>query len=383
MLKLQIAVLADLYLPKIMISSMRIWLFILVNIAFGCQNQPHSNHTIYSQKDDQLDLQGKVDILKSSASKNDDALLASIALLYAQNKNWPEAKESISKAIKLNPLDASYHLYLANYNAALNDNLKAYNEAKVAFELGAYDRKLEALIAKMVVETGDTIGGTEFVFNYYQANKINYDAQLIMARWYLLQNKYGQAEDLLSKLLLKDSMNIEVLNVAYGTYLSQENIPLAIKFGNKLLNHDSTNASIMYQLAKLYEMTNEFELAARYFTNSYAIQPEVESILAAYRNYANLEMLDSVLYYSDSTFLTNDFANSDVLLIRARAFDKKYKYEESYAMYERLVKIDSTNSVVNAEQEVVQRKIAYLQRRKREKKQLADSLANAMPIINF
>ncbi len=362
---------------------MKKWIFLLVFISLGCQKQPHSKDPIYSVEDDRLSLQGKVDILKNSSSLNDDALLASIALLYAQNKNWSEAKASISKAIKLNPLDASYHLYLANYNAELKNNLRAYNEAKIAYELGAYDEKLESLIARMAVETADTLTGSTFVAKYYQSNKNNVEAQLLMARLYAMQHNYEESEQLIKRVLAKDSMNIIAWQVAYSTYLSIDSTALAIEFGNKLISHDSTNSLYYYQVGKLYALSNEPTIAVQYFATSYQFQSQVEILQLVLRNYKDLEMLDSVLYFSDSTFAGINYTNKKVLLARARAFDMRYKYDESYGVYSMLVKMDSTDSVVNAEQEIVQRKIAYLWRRKREQKQLADSLANAMPIINF
>lgn len=362
---------------------MRIGFFLLTILFIGCQQQPHSKDYIYTQKDDHLSLQGKVDILRGAATANDDALLTSIALLYAQNNNWVEAKSSISRAIKLNPLDPSYHLYLANYNAELNQNIEAYEEAKVAFELGAYDRKLEALIARMAIETLDTINGSKFVLKYYKANKETLEAQLLMARLQLMKKKYLEAEQLVTKVLQKDSSNFIGWKVAYQAYLKMDSLDLAIEYGNKLVKQDSTNALYYYQLAELYELKNELNVAATYFTKSYKNLQLIETLHLALRNYSKLIMYDSILYYSDSVFAGINYDDKEVLLKRAKAFDKKYKYEESYLVYNQLIKMDSTDSVVNAEQQIVQRKIAYLQRKKREQKQLADSLARAMPILNF
>lgn len=362
---------------------MKIWSILLIIFIISCQNQPYSKDYIYSQKDDLLSLQSKVDILQNSASLLDDALLTSIALLYAQNKNWSDAKFFISKAIKINPLDPSYHLYLANYNAELRNNVEAYNEAKVAFELGAYDEKLEKLIAHMAIETVDTIYGSMFVIKYYQANRNDMEAQLLMARLHLMQNEFFKAEQLIQLVLKKDSLNMDAWKVAYHTYRNIDNIELAVEFGNKLIQVDTTNALYYYQVAQLYDSESQMNNAANYFAKSYQYQQLVETLQLALSNYVELLMFDSVLYYSDSIFAGINYSDKEVLLMRAQAFDKRYKYDESFMVYNKLIKMDSTDSVVNAEQQIVQRKIAYLQRKKREQKQLADSLAKAMPIINF
>ncbi len=362
---------------------MRIRYFLLIITAMGCNKQPYSKDYIYTKFDDRLSLQGKVDILRKSASVNDDALLTSIALLYAQNKNWIEAKTAISKAIKLNPLNASYHVYLANFNAELNNNMEAYEEAKVAFELGVYDKKLELLLARMSVETADTLGSNGFVTTYYLANRQNMEAQLLMARLYLMQKKYAKAKNLIQVVLSKDSLNYDAWKVAYNTYLKIDSTNLAIVYGNKLLKVDSTNAQYYFQVANLYLGNRQTVKAANFFTKSYRYLPLLTTLYLALGNYNNLALFDSVVFYSDSTFAGINYNDKEVLLMRAQAFDKRYKYDESYAVYNMLIKMGSTDSVVIAEQEIVQRKIAYLWRKKREQEQLADSLSNLMPIINF
>lgn len=362
---------------------MKICYFLLIIALTGCYKQPYSNDYIYTKKDDHLSLQGKVNILRKSADMNDDASLTSIALLYAQNKNWVEAKYSISKAIKLNPLNPSYHLYLANFNAELNNNIEAYNEAKVAYELGTYDKKLEALLARMAVETFDTINGTEFVLKFYQSNQYDLEAQLLMARLHLIKKNYVASEQLLKIVLAKDSLHKNAIEVVHKVYKKLDKTELAIESGHKLINIDSTNALYHYQVAELYITKKEFNKAAHYLVESYRYKPLIETLHLALRNYYNLGMFDSVLLYTDSIFSGINYMDKEVLVKRARALDKRYKYEESYMVYNRLIKIDSTDSVVVAEREIVQRKIAYLWRKKREQKQLADSLANSMPIINF
>ena len=359
---------------------MKIWILFVVILTVGCKNQPYSKDYIYSIADDHLSLQGKVDLLRKSAEVNDDALLSSISLLYAQNKNWIEAKEAISRAIKLNPLNPSYHLYLANYNAELANNIEAYEEAKVAFELGVFDKKLEALLAKMSIETADTIKSNEFVIEYYESHKDNLEAQLLMTRLHLMNRKYDDAKDLIESVLETDSLSFNVWEIAYHTYMKVGNTNLAIDFGNKLLKIDSTNAQYYFEVASLYIGDNQLEKAANFFAKSYKYQTTLPSLYLALGNYSKLSLFDSVLYYSDSTFAGINYNDKDVLLYRARAFDKRYKYDESYMVYNRLIQMDSTDSLVNAEQEIVQRKIAYLWRKKREQKLLRDSVMNVSPI---
>lgn len=375
--------LVELYLPPVKLWFMKIWFLFAAMVIIGCQKQPYSKDYIYSISDDHLSLQGKVDLLRKSSAVNDDVLLSSISLLYAQNRDWIEAKEAISRAIKLNPLNPSYHLYLAKYNTELANNIEAYEEAKVAVELGVYDKNLEALLAKMSIETADTIKSNEFVLNYYDSNRGNLEAQLLMTRLHLMNKKYDEAKELIESVLETDSLSFNVWEITYDTYMKVGNTDLAIEYGNKLLAIDSTNAQYYFEVASLYIGKNQLAEAANNFAYSYKYQTTLPSLYLALGNYTKLSLFDSVLYYSDSTFAGINYKNRDVLLYRARAFDKRYKYDESYIVYNMLIQMDSTDSLVNVEHEIVQRKIAYLWRKKREQKLLRDSVMNVSPIKSF
>ncbi len=363
---------------------MRNWLFIIIiALALGCSKHPLGQDYIYTQKDDLLTLQQKVDILKNAGAVQDDAMLASISLLYAQNNNWVEAKDAISKAIKRNPINATYHLYLANYNAELANNVEAYQEAKMAFELGTYDKKLEELLARMAIETADPINSDVFVTKYFKSNRNKMEAQILMAKLHFFNKNYIEAINMTKKILIADSTNIEALKIAYKSYVKLNRVEFAINYGEKLVEIDSTNALYYFELANYYLGDYKNAKAAAYFVKSYRYHPLLSSLYLGLKNYANLFLYDSVLLYSDSAFAGINYTNKYVLLARAQAFDKKYKFDESYVVYKRLIEMDSTDSLVNAEQAIVLRKIAYLHRKKREQKQLADSVAGSMPIIKF
>jgi len=362
---------------------MKIWFFILISLLVGCKQQPYSKDYIYTYKEDHLSLQDKVNLLKESSSVKDDALLASIALLYAQNKNFYKAKTAISKAIKINPVEPSYHLYLSKFQADLHNTIDAYNEAKIAFELGAYDVELESFLARMAIETSDSLSGPTFIANYYKSNPENTEAQLLMTQSYLRRHDLLKANNLLEQVIGKDSLNEQVWKTAFEVYYHIDSIALAIEYGNKLLRLESNNGMYYYKIASLYQKKNDLKKAAFLYTKSYQFLPQIETLQLALENYSQLNMLDSILFCSDSLFAGKNYNNKALLIKRARAFDKHYNYVESFNVYNKLIKMDSTDSVVLAEQAIVNRKIAYLQRKKREQQQLADSLVNALPTINF
>ena len=359
------------------------WLILFALISIGCKVRPYSREQIYVKADDHLTLQDKVTILKASSSVEDDALQASIANLYAQNGNWYQAKTSISKAVKLNPLEPSYHLSLAHYYVELNSPELAYNEAKIAHDLNAYDPNLDALLAKMAIETADSVEGASFVKRYYSANPQSSEAQLLMARLDLFEQNFYDAKKLVEQGLHTDSLNEQGWLTAFQVNNQLQDYENAELAGFKLIKLDSVNVNYYKQLAYLFEQKGDDKQAAHYYFETYKLEPDLKLL----RNKLEFELsngrYDSVLYYTDSLVAGSNYDSSYILLERARAFEKRYKYDDSHALYTRLWKRDTTDSVVLAERAIVQRKIAYLQRKKQEQKRLADSLANAMPTINF
>ncbi len=349
----------------------------------GC-SRPYSKEKIYTEKNDRLPLHQKVELLLGkSIHSNDDVLLTAISLLYSRNKNWVEAKESIQKAIKINPVNASYHLYLAQYNAKLAQNNEAYNEAKSAYELGAYDTNLEAFLARMAVATADTLRGQPFVEKYYQNNRNSTEAQLLMTQWMALNKHYNAAIKLAAHVLQADSLNTQAMQLKFKAWVKLDSVKLAVTQGEQLVALNWQNPWGYFTLGQLYEQQGNLPKAASYFAKAYNLAPSAETLSLVVDSYNALDMYDSVLYYSSYQVAGQSAQKYNIQLSRARAFDKRYNYDSAFIVYGRLLKIDSTDSVVTAEQAFVQRKIAYLQRKKREQKQLADSLANLMPSLNF
>ena len=345
--------------------------------------RPYNKEKIYTKSDDHLSFQEKVDILKNSTKIEDDALYASIAGLYAQNNNWVDAQSSMVNAIKLNPLEPSYHLNLAHYYVEVNKPRLAYQEAKIANDLNAYDPNLDELLAQMAIETGDSIEGASFVERYYNSNPKVEKAQLLKARLALYQNDLQQAKTLVELGLRVDSLNKKGLQTAFELYKKLNDSDKTEESGKKLIDLDSLNTLYIKQLAKWYKTEGDSQKAAHYYYSLYKLDPQFEDLKFVINYQKEREQFDSVLYLTDSLISGSFYSDKNLLIERARAFDKRYKYDDSYVVYSQLLERDTADSVVLAERSIVQRKIAYLQRKRQEKRRLADSLANAMPTINF
>lgn len=359
-------------------------LVICIAVLFtACNVQPYNKRFIYTKHDDQLTIKDKVEILKESSDVDDDALQASVANLYAQNGNWEEARLSIAKAIKLNPLEPSYHLGLAHYYAELRMPEQAYAEAKIAHELKAYDPNLSELLAEMAIKTKDSIGGAAFINRYYLANSDNPKAQLLKARLSLYEHSYSESNYLVELGLQNDSTSIEGWQTAFQVNKEMRRFDKAVQSGEQLIRLDSTNVTYYLQLADLFLKADNEQKASRYFFSAYQLKPDFVPLESVVKYHVNNEQYDSVLFYTDSLIARSFYSDKYLTLQRARALDKRYKYDDSFLVYNRLWESDTTDSVVAAERTILQRKIAYLQRKKQEQKRLADSLATAMPTINF
>ena len=100
------------------------------------------------------------------------------------------------------------------------------------------------------------------------------------------------------------------------------------------------------------------------------------------KSYELAELTDSVINISEaaiSSFPTNKF----YLYTAAKNLDNRFRYDESLEYYLTLYQLDTLDTLVGQELDYLQRKIAYLQRRKVEQKKLADSLNKVLPILTF
>ena len=94
-------------------------------------------------------------------------------------------------------------------------------------------------------------------------------------------------------------------------------------------------------------------------------------------SYALAGNSDSIISVGQSAVLIFP-DNKEYLLMTARTLDKRYRYDDALPYYLTLYQMDTLDTLVRAELSYLQRKIAYLQRKRREERQAADSLSNAL-----
>jgi hypothetical protein len=70
--------------------------------------------------------------------------------------------------------------------------------------------------------------------------------------------------------------------------------------------------------------------------------------------------------------------NKDYLLITARTLDRRFRYDDALPYYLTLYQLDTLDTLVKEELSYLQRKIAYLQRKRQEERIVADSLSKTL-----
>ena len=70
--------------------------------------------------------------------------------------------------------------------------------------------------------------------------------------------------------------------------------------------------------------------------------------------------------------------NKDYLSITARTLDERFRYDDALPYYLTLYQLDTLDTLVKEELSYLQRKIAYLQRKRQEQRILADSLSKTL-----
>jgi len=334
------------------------------------------------QRNDLLPTKEKIKLLAGSGSQLDEGRLASLAKLYAQDSDLDNAIVSISKAIKLAPLNAAYHDQLARYASLAGKNLLARTESAIADDLGFSDLNHQILELQLALDDGDT---TKFL--RMMGSMVN-DVTPVPMLNYLYGVSYLMGKDTLEaihrfKECIQKEPDMDKASLALSRiYAGEDSIELALNEVNRMLSRKPKLLNFILLKAELMEQMDATEEAINLYMQHWTLSHRAESLVKVKQIYWNRNEYDSVLKYSriEAAIVSRE---KDGLLSEARALDKLRQYQASLKIYTKLYELDTLDSKVGKERTMLERKIAYLQRKKEEEKKLADSLIKTLPALKF
>ena len=349
----------------------------------SCGNTPYSDHPILLIEDDKLStLERIVLVEKSIKDLNDDKMMAAVAVLYEHNKNWQSAYFAIQDAIKLSPLNPSYHTKKARYAYEMGIYEMAYEEARIADELGFESYQQDILFARLALTMADSIDATELMENVAQKYPNNSTVKYLSAILSLQKGDTAGAILLYEASLEQDSKDEEVTVALMNLLIELDSLNYANRLLTRIQNFSNTPEDYFSIQGQLYMKLGEIDSALQSYKYAFVEKGDTTSLKSLIEIYWDKPDYDSTLKYaqlSETKLLSPRYG----LLTQARTLDKMVAYDSSLTVYLHLFEMDTTDSLVGAEMAFLQRKIAYLQRRREEQRKLADSLSRTMPVLTF
>ena len=321
---------------------------------------------------DQLSNEKKIALLKSQSAVLSPSSLAAIANMYHELKDWPMAMETINDAIEQEPMNSSFHSMKARYAFVLDQKSVAYREALTAYQLGTKSLQQNLELAKMAAAlaefsiVGDIIDS--LVLIYPNDPEIIY----VAARKYDQEGNDDLAEKYYQQVMIDQPDNLE--NILYYTrmLLTQNNLHQA----KIIINNDSLlspNLQVILLKADIYFQLAEYDSAAILYQLALKQQQDTTTFNATIEAYTLADNIDSTISMAESAVSAYP-DNKYYLHAAAFSLDKKYRFDDALVYYLTLYSLDTLDTLVAVELAYLQRKIAYLQRRNKAQKKLADSL---------
>jgi tetratricopeptide (TPR) repeat protein len=356
--------------------------FVSIILLFSaCRNSPHSQWPAQMPETDKLSDQEKIDLIIHGASTPSSAGMAATARLYENQKEWAKAMSAIQLAIEEEPMNSSFHSLKANYAYELGQINVAYREALTAYQLGSKSLKQSLDLARMAVALSEFSIVNDIIDSLLVAYPEDPDVLYMAARKHDKNNNQLLAGKYYAKARSIRPENQENA-IFYSRFLvNQGNLHLAQMVLRDAIGSNSSKEAYLLQ-GDIYFGLQKFDTAALYYQQALAISKDTTTYNKVLATYTLLNNYDSIINTAVTAVRVYP-GNKKYLLIAARYLDRKFKYDEALPYYLSLYEMDTLDTLVATELAYLQRKIAYLQRKKEEQKKLADSLGNVLPVLTF
>ncbi len=309
---------------------------------------------------------------------------SSILLAIQQPDN---ALANIDKAISLAGSNPDYSLIKIRAHANAGEMQEAFKEAQTAIKTGNASEELYSIVAEGNLQDE----------NYRQAIRYANAAIALNPKsgenYYRKGMAYAAISDTASAAtqFLQSLENGKPPEAVYGAlvkmYIDFDNYQQAYQYLGKMdLEND---IQMQFQKARILRRVGQTDSATVLFY-SFLNQPEKLSEIGEISVYKELKdiyteasLYDSTLFYAEK-ILALDENDKETMIDIARVYDRRRAYAQSVEAYNRILRMDSTlqpqiHKLAAEELDYLERKIAYLQRR-REEENLRKQLAPVAPL---
>lgn len=334
--------------------------FILIS---GC-GERFSRYPIPFDEASYEDLQG-IELFLEKQIKNDpNNVAAGIEKLKLEQKaGWKKDSENLVQTLlKTDSASAVIRELAADYYLNRNMISTSLRHANMAEELGANSASFYQLKAILFSRLDKYDEAIDYTNKAILINRSDYNSYYTKGKIYLALKDTASALRFMEISLKQDRSNTDLLYQICNLYQQRGQYATALNLINEAIELDQANEQLNIKKAGILQDMKDFMAAKRIlWTSFYEDVAHTKSGLTLGKlfydrsNYDSAIVLSNLLTQRDSTFI-------DAILLRARAYDRKYFLNNAASNYEMLLSIDSTHQEAQEEMQKVKGKIAYLRR---------------------
>ena len=296
-----------------------------------------------------------------------------LARLKYSQKKYGEAINYAREAINLDEQNAIFYYLLARLLAIEGYYAEALDNALKSYSLGYVNPDLQVLIAQQYYELGQAPEGEQYLDVALKKRPRDAKINFIRAVIYLQENDTLRGMQWLNKTIALDSTYNEAYQRKAEIFMARGQVEQAIEQLEIAYAIKPRNQEDIYTIATLHlqlENYNEADLWLKRLLNL------DENHLSAYLQLSQVKLdqrqYDSARYYANLALEIDENFNDARLLI-ARSYDRQYRYQQALAVYRDIVARDPDFEIAVNEMELLEKKIAYLRRRRQQQDTVENS----------
>lgn len=285
-----------------------------------------------------------------------------LAKLTFDQGNAVQALAYAQKAVQLDDENALYYYLLAQINAGLGRSNEALDNAIKSYSLGYINPELQIIISQQYYAEQEYEKGERFLDAAIRKKPNDPSVTFLKAQMMLQKDDTTAALQWIEKTLNIDSAYTEAIERKAKIAMARQDIDEAINLRKKIHRMAPKNTENLYALGILNLEIKNYDEASDLFKQ--LIQLDANN-LSAYLQLSKIKLekrqYDSVRFYADLA-LQYDQEFNDVRLLKARSYDKQYRYNDALEVYRDIVARDPAFEIATIEMEQLLKKIAYLRR---------------------
>jgi tetratricopeptide (TPR) repeat protein len=366
-------------------------LLLVITILFsGCnKKQPRYEITstpVFDQEYYQNALAAVNETLDDNP-ENADAYFKKSKILL-EIKEPKEALASIDKAISLAGNNPDYSLVKIRAHAAAGEMPQAFEEAQQAIKIGNVSEELYSIVAEGNLQNANYRQALRYADAALSLNPNSAENYYRKGLAYVALSDTAKASVNFLKSLDYGKRPQEVYGTLVKMYVDFDNYGLAYQYLQEM--EMGENVKIEFEKARILRKVGQVDSATILLysilhdpeklqeVGEVPVYQELKDIYLVARNY------DSTLLYANKLLVLNE-KDKEAIITIARVNDRRQYYSQAVGEYKRILEIDSTlqpqiHKLAAEELDELQRKIAYLQRR-REQERLREQL-RPVPLLN-